>query len=141
MNEMTAYIESSCLLRRLFDEPNSLVDWGAWTRSITSQITRVESLRTLDRARLIGRITHQDFVEKIADLNEMLGEIDEIQLTPHILAKASQPYPAPIGTLDAIHLASTLLWQEHRQKEILLLTHDTQLGRTALAMGIKARGF
>src|SRR5678815_3702734 len=48
-----------------------------------------------------------------------------------VLARASQPLPTPLGTLDAIHLASALLWQEKERKELVMATHDTaaSLGR------------
>ena len=41
----------------------------------------------------------------------------------------------PVKTLDAIHLATALLWEEHAG-EIVFLTHDGQLANAARACGL-----
>jgi hypothetical protein len=41
----------------------------------------------------------------------------------------------PVKTLDAIHLATALLWAEHAG-EIVFLTHDRQLATAARACGL-----
>ena len=45
-----------------------------------------------------------------------------------------------LKTLDAIHLASAILWQQQEEVDILFLTHDEQLAKGALAMGFKVLG-
>jgi len=47
--------------------------------------------------------------------------------------------PVPIGTLDAIHLATALLWRE-RAGTLEMATHDAALGAAARAFGFHVRG-
>ena len=51
---MRVYVESSVLLRIVLGERDRLREWSRITEAMTSDITRVECLRTLDRLRLIG---------------------------------------------------------------------------------------
>ena len=39
----------------------------------------------------------------------LLGRVSFIELTPLVLARALEPFPAPVPTLDALHLASLAL--------------------------------
>lgn len=41
-----------------------------------------------------------------------------------------------VGTLEAIHLASALLFQERRNTAMVFATHDTQQARAATALGL-----
>ena len=43
--------------------------------------------------------------------------------------------PTELGTLDAIHLATALLWKEMTRIDVVMATHDT-----ALALGAQAHG-
>jgi hypothetical protein len=59
-----------------------------------------------------------------------LAPVDQI-----VLRRAGEPFPTPIKTLDAIHLATALLLNS-AIGGIVLLTHDRQLGVAALACGL-----
>ena len=63
-----------------------------------------------------------------------------VEPTRPVLTRASQPLPTPLGTLDAIHLATALLWQEKERKELVMATHDTALGIAARACGLRVAG-
>lgn len=43
--------------------------------------------------------------------------------------------PTELGTLDAIHLATALLWREETRTDLVMATHDD-----ALALGARAHG-
>ena len=49
--------------------------------------------------------------------------------------RAAQPMPTELGTLDAIHLATALLWKDVTREDLVLATHDD-----ALALGAQAHG-
>jgi hypothetical protein len=51
---MRVYVESSLVLRVVLGEKGRLLAWSRISHPITSEITRVECLRTLDRLRLEG---------------------------------------------------------------------------------------
>jgi hypothetical protein len=46
----------------------------------------------------------------------------------------------PLGTLDAIHLASALPWCSERQQRLVMATHDIALGLAARASGLEVIG-
>lgn len=51
-----------------------------------------------------------------------------------------EPSPTSLGTLDAIHLASAMLWQERRGAQLVMATHDQALGTAARASGLRVVG-
>ena len=48
--------------------------------------------------------------------------------------------PTELGTLDAIHLATALLWREAYGRDLVMATHDSALAIAARASGIEAIG-
>jgi hypothetical protein len=56
------------------------------------------------------------------------------------LSRASEPMPLPMGTLDAIHLATALIWRDRVGPLPQLVTHDAALGAAARAFGFDVRG-
>lgn len=137
---MKVYLDTSVILRKLLAEPGALKEWGHWDEGFTSEITRIESLRVLDRRRLQGSLDDVEVAEKMRLLREIIEATDQIALDAAILERASQSYPTVIGTLDAIHLASALLFIEHKKEKLLFLTHDHRLGIAAQALGFETRG-
>lgn len=137
---MKAYLDTSIILRKLLGEPGALKEWGHWDQGFTSELTRVEAQRALDRLRLQGSLDDGEVAEKMRLLREILETADQIALDTSILDRASQSFPTVIGTLDAIHLASALLYLEHKKEKLLFMTHDHRLGLAAQALGFETRG-
>ena len=48
--------------------------------------------------------------------------------------------PTELGTLDAIHLASALLWKDALGADPVMATHDKALALAAYAHGLKVLG-
>jgi len=48
---VTAYLDSSVILRLVRSEPSPLLEWPEIRQGVTSSIAEVEVLRTLDRLR------------------------------------------------------------------------------------------
>jgi len=59
-----------------------------------------------------------------------------VPLSRAVLNRAADPFPTVLGTLDAIHLASALLWIEEKGEALTLVTHDQQLAIAARACGL-----
>lgn len=137
---MIVYLETSVLLRRLFGQPDSIGDWGKWDEVVTSELTRVESLRSIDRLRLQNKMDDPEVAICVQGLEEVLNRCATISINRRILQRASQPFPTLVSTLDALHLSSALLWKEKFDKDIVFLTHDFQLGNAAKAMGLQITG-
>ena len=69
----------------------------------------------------------------------MLDGITIVELTPIVLARALEPFPSPVRTLEALHLATMEFLRDHGQR-IELASYDTRLlaGARALAIPIRA---
>jgi predicted nucleic acid-binding protein len=135
-----AYLDTSVILRKLLGQPGAIKEWGRWDEGYTSEITRLESLRTLDRLRLEGKLQDEEVSEKMRLLGMVLESTGTIAINEAVLKAASQSFPTIIGSLDAIHLASALLCEQKIKGKLIILTHDVRLGIAAQAMGFQTRG-
>ena len=61
-----------------------------------------------------------------------------MELTPLVLARALEPFPIPVRTLDALHLATMAFLREQGQR-IELASYDARLLTAARALGIPIR--
>jgi len=69
-----------------------------------------------------------------------MESMEVVEVTYPILSRASQPLPTALGTLDAIHLATALLWKERAGKILSMATHDGALAVAAKACGMRVVG-
>lgn len=63
-----------------------------------------------------------------------------IRLTAQALRRASQPMPTVVKTLDAIHLASALLFAQYREADPVFGTHDRVQANAARPLGFAVVG-
>ncbi|HEY2434955.1 MAG TPA: type II toxin-antitoxin system VapC family toxin [Vicinamibacterales bacterium] len=137
---MIAYVDTSALLRVVLRETGALDDLRGYDGLVSSELIAVESARTIDRLRTQGTLTMDEAAERIASVNEWLEAVDLVLLRPPVLSRASEPMPMPLGTLDAIHLATALLWRDRVGPLPQLVTHDAALGAAARGFGFDVRG-
>ena len=137
---MIAYIDTSALLRIVLRERGALDQLRAYDALVSSELIALESARTIDRLRIHGSLTTEEAAERIRAVTEWLEAIDLVLLRPPVLSRASEPMPMPIGTLDAIHLATALIWRDRMGPLPELATHDAALGAAAQAFGFEVRG-
>jgi uncharacterized protein len=135
-----AYLDSSVLLRVVLGQRGRLKEWRTVREGVVSALAEVECLRTLDRLRLRGAITDQDLSTRREAVYRLLEEIELVEPTRPILARASLPLATPVGTLDAIHLATAMLWRESSSADLVFATHDAALGSAARASGFTVIG-
>lgn len=57
-----------------------------------------------------------------------------------VLERAAQPMPTELETLDALHLATAVLWREASDSDLVMATHDIALGLAARAHGFPVVG-
>ncbi len=136
---MTVYIDTSVILRVLFREPNPVEVWGKWERAFSSNLWRVEALRTVDRLRLSGDLSDEDVADLVRDIRLVQETLATYPLLEKILQRAGESFPTVVGTLDAIHLATALAIREDEAID-LLLTHDGQLATAARSVGFTVVG-
>lgn len=137
---MTAYIDTSALLRLALREPGALEDLRSYGALVSSELVAVESRRTIDRLRLQGSLTTDEAAERAGVVAGWLEAIDLVLLRPPVLSRACDPLPTPLGTLDAIHLVTALIWRERMGPLPVVATHDAALGVAARAFGFEVRG-
>ena len=137
---MLAYIDSSIILRIIFNERDPLKEFSKISYGISSELLRVECLRTADRFRIKNDLSEEEYLERIEKIHDFISAIELIHISPEILDRATQPYPVSLGTLDAIHLSTYLLFKEKTQKDLVLCTHDENLKKASRSMGFKYLG-
>ncbi len=137
---MKAYLDSSILLRVLLREPSPLRSFKRIKFAVSSELLRVECFRVIDRLRLEARLADADVASLQQELHQVCASVEFVRVTPLLLGMASQPFPTTVRTLDAIHLASAMLWTQGREEQVVFLTHDAQLGTAARALGFEVDG-
>lgn len=92
------YVDTSVVLAQLLAEdrrpPASI--WSATL--VSSRILEYETWTRIHARRLAE--SHGE------DARDLLGRISLLELSPIVLARALDPFPSPLRTLDALHLAS-----------------------------------
>jgi predicted nucleic acid-binding protein len=137
---VNAYLDSSVLLRVILGQRGALKEWSRVSRGVTSVLAEVECLRTLDRLRLAERHADEVIAERREAVYRLMESMEVVEIASPILARASQPLPTSLGTLDAIHLATALTWKERFAMPLSMATHDAALAVAAKASGLAVVG-
>lgn len=121
------YLDTSVALAHLLGEdrfpPASL-----WRETLVSSRLLEYELWTRLHARGLGA-SHGEAAR------DLLARVAFIELSPRVLGRALAPFPAPLRTLDALHLASLIFVQEQRQV-VRLASYDERLVAAAQTLGI-----
>ena len=137
---MTVYLDTSTVLRVILGQPDPLSVWGQWGEATTSEILGLEAPRAIDRLRFEAAIGDDDMGALQQALARVESTIATISLTRVVLRRAALPMTTPVKTLDAIHLASAMLFQEHSGRTLLFATHDARQTIAARALGFECVG-
>lgn len=121
------YLDTSVALAELFAED----------RRPTAEFWRGElvSSRLLEYelwTRVHGRRAASSHGEAV---REILGAVAFVELAPTVLARAIEPFPVGVRTLDAMHLATALFLAEQRQG-VKVATYDERMRAAARAVGL-----
>lgn len=104
MTGAVVYLDSSALLKLVFEEPESeaLTEFlGAWPVRVASTLARIEV------SRIVSRV--QD-PEAEREARRLLRGVHLIRMDDDIVARAATLSPPAIRSLDAIHLATALVF-------------------------------
>jgi len=137
---MIAYVDSSVLLRVILGQGDRLAEWQDIETGVASALVRVECLRTLDRLRFRTALSADETATLRETVFRLTEELHVVELSTVVLDRASQPFATPLGTLDALHLTTAMLWREMREQDIVMATHDRALATAARASGLMAIG-
>lgn len=125
------YLDSSVALAQLLAEDRSPPE-ALWQETlVASRLLEYEVWNRL-HARGLGR-SHGE------EARGLIGCVALIELIPAVLGRALEPFPAPVRTLDALHLAS-LEFLRGRGQAVELATYDDRMAGAARALGIPLTG-
>jgi uncharacterized protein len=136
---MIAYVDTSVLLRIVLGEPHALRQWRSIDMAISSELIRVEALRSIDRARMLSPLQDANVSERREAILAALDGFHIAAIDRRVLARAADPFPTLIRTPDAVHLATALLVRTDHE-EMVFATHDEQLAIAARAVGFSVIG-
>jgi predicted nucleic acid-binding protein len=128
------YLDTSVVVAATLDQPGALRG-VRWASAVSSELIVAELLRTLDRLRIAASTPDAELAQLREAAERNLAKLDLVPIDRAVLRRAGGAFPTPVKTLDAIHLATALLWEEHAG-EIVFLTHDRQLANAARACGL-----
>lgn len=137
---MNAYLDASVVLRFVLEQPGRLRGLDRFDSLVTCSLTQTECLRSVDNARLRAGMPQEEFVARRRAVHVKLRGIERIVVDRRVLGRAEDVLPAIVGTLDAIHLAAALAWRDRRDADLVLATHDRQLGHVAGMFGLEVIG-
>ena len=137
---MIAYVDASVLLRVALGQPDALPQWRRIDRGVASALVITECLRTLDRLRLRAKLADADVATRRATILALIASLELVEVDAVVLDRAAQPMPTELGTLDAIHLATPLLWKDLAPCDLTMATHDGALALGARAHGLRVVG-
>jgi hypothetical protein len=73
-----------------------------------------------------------------AETSRLLDNVDLVELSPAVLARALEPFPVSVRTLDGLHLA-TVEFLRTNGSTVELASYDTRIITAATALGIAIR--
>ncbi len=137
---MIVYLDTSVVLSRLLEQDPQLDGWGEWEGAFASELMGVEARRTFDRLRLCDALDDSGVAHAHQELAVMEDSIGIIGLGKAVLRRAALPMPTVVKTLDAIHLATAMLFRETRDVALVFATHDERQALAAHALGFAVIG-
>jgi hypothetical protein len=121
------YIDGSVALAQLLTQDHALPETIWWQPLISSRLLQYEVWNRI-HARGLAR-SHGD------GARALIAGVALIELAPPVLARALEPYPTAVRTLDALHLASIEFLRSRRQK-VEVASLDQRLLAGARSLGI-----
>jgi len=122
------YLDTSVVLAELFAEDRRPPEDFWKGQLVASRLLEVETWTRVHARRALG--THGDAAR------EILGAVAFVELAPTVLVRAVEPFPEPVRTLDAIHLATAAFLVGQRMR-VEVATYDQRLARAARALGLE----
>ena len=121
------YLDTSVALAQLLTEDRRPPD-GLWREPLISSRLLEYEVWIRIHARKLAR-SHGD------EVRALLGWVALVELAPPVLARALEPFPRPVRTLDALHLATMEFLRAHGQV-VKLASYDGRLVAAARRMKI-----
>ncbi|MEX0878705.1 MAG: PIN domain-containing protein [Thermoanaerobaculia bacterium] len=123
------YLDTSVALAQLFAE-DTTPPAALWKESlVSSRLLEYEIFTRLHARRLAS--SHGEAARLL------VSQIGLLELAPPVLARALDPFPVPVRTLDALHLAS-IDFLRARGQSVRFASYDARLSEAANRLGIES---
>lgn len=125
------YLDTSVALAALLTEERRPAA-AFWDRPfVSSRLLEYELWTRLHARRLAG--SHGEAAR------EILARVSFVELLPTVLSRALEPFPVPVRTLDALHLATALHLAAAGQ-EVVIATFDDRMRQAARSLRLPVEG-
>ncbi len=121
------YLDTSVALAELFAEDRHPSEEFWQQEIVSSRLLEYELWSSINRRRL--QTSHGDAAR------QLIESIAIAELSREILRRVTEPFPVPVRTLDAMHLA-TLVFLRNQGIEIRLAAYDTRMVAAAKKLRI-----
>ena len=135
-----AYFDTSVLIKRYLNERGSTVARSLFRihRFVSCVLAPLEAFSTLTRLRAAGALNERNFGAIIARVASDRRRWELVELTAPILARAEEVLGRThIRTLDALHVASALAFEERFRRVLPFVTADERQKQAAQQMGLQ----
>lgn len=121
------YLDTSVILAQLLAEDRRPTP-SLWDQTLVG--SRLVEYETWVRLHALRRTaSHGDAAR------ELIARMSLVALSPVVLERALEPFPVPVRTLDALHLAS-LEYLRAQRLDVNLATYDERMATAAEKLGI-----
>lgn len=121
------YVDSSVVLAAVLAEDRAPAETFWHEDGIASRLLQYEVMNRLNAYAVAD--------DRIAAARELIHGLTLVELSPLVLDRALAPFPTPVRTLDALHLATALYLDTQRIK-LTLATYDRRMADAARALGM-----
>ncbi len=141
MNELSwAYFDTSTLVKRYVTERGSAEAQRLLRRYkfLSSSIAPVELLSALTRRYGQRQLSEQDYTAILSRIKQDRAFWELVQVNPAVLARAEEMVlNVKVRALDALHLASAVIFQNSTGRSLPFITSDEQQFDTAQKCGLE----
>lgn len=122
------YTDTSVVLAQLLAEDRR-PPAGFWQEALVSSRLLEYEIWNRVNARRLAR-SHGEAARSL------IGRLALLEFAPPVLARALEPFPEPVRTLDALHLASADFLRSQGQ-QLKVATYDERMARAARSLGFE----
>ena len=122
------YLDASVVLSRIFVERRRPPP-AFWEQSFVA--SRLLEYEVFNRVHAYRATT-----VNLDAVRDVLGRVEMVDLSPEALARALDPFPVQVRTLDSLHLA-TMVYLRSRAQSVALASYDKRFGDAAVALGFE----
>lgn len=140
MKSSWVYCDTSAFLKLYVKEKGSVEarDFARKNRLLSSGILLTECYSALSRKKEMGEIEEDAFKDLAKRLKNDAKRLETITLSEEVLQQAEEiALNTSARALDALHIASALIFREHSRFDLSFLTSDEKQGKVTKALGLK----